>query len=255
MAKRRALGIDVSKWQGNVDFKKAKSAGASFAFIKASQNVWYDSKFQQNWANARNAKIIRGAYHFFDMRDGSKSAKEQARYFANLLKDDMGELRPVLDFESPGVNGYPSLPDHDTCVRHVTDFMNTFYKQTNLYPMLYTNLAGIQRLSPLSRFLSAKELWIAWYYLKSRTPKIGTWPRWRFWQYKTTGNGIAFGAESKGLDMNVLNGTETNLYQYVNALGISKTKYTFTKSAADYLPDLLRGETAHELNDPQVIID
>lgn len=255
MAKRRALGIDVSFWQGNVDFKKARKAGASFALIKASQNVWYDNKFKQNWANARDAKVLRGAYHFFDMRDGSKSPKEQARYFASLLKDDMGELRPVMDFETPGVNGYPPLPDHDTSVRHVVDFMNAFYKETNLYPMLYTNLAGISRLSPLSRFLSAKELWIAWYYTKSRTPKIGTWPRWRIWQYKVTGNGLAFGSESKGLDMNAFNGTEENLYTYANALGISKTKLTMPKSTSGFLPDLLRGDQADEMKDPQLLID
>lgn len=255
MAKRRALGIDVSHWQGNVDFKKAKKAGASFAIIKASQNVWYDDKFRQNWTNAKDAKIIRGAYHFFDMRDGSKSAKEQARYFAGLLKEDMGELRPVMDFESPGVNGYPQLPDHDTCVRHVVDFMNAFYKETNLYPMLYTNLAGITRLSPLSRFLSAKELWIAWYYTKSNQPKIGDWPRWRIWQYKVTGNGLAFGAESSGLDINAFNGTEEDLYKYANALGISPTPLTMNKTTNDFLPDSLKGDLADDLMDPQLKIE
>ena len=121
--------------------------------------------------------------------------------------------------------------------------------------MVYTNLAGITRLSPLSRFLSAKELWIAWYYTKSRTPKIGTWPRWRMWQYKVTGNGLAFGAESKGLDINAFNGTEENLYTYANALGISKTRLTMPKSANDFLPDILRGDLAEELNDPQLLIE
>ena len=95
MALRRAFGTDVSFWQGNVDFRKMKKAGASFTFIKASQNVWHDKKFEQNWANARESGILRGAYHFFDMRDGSKSAKEQARYFASLLKGDKG--RQALD--------------------------------------------------------------------------------------------------------------------------------------------------------------
>lgn len=222
-----------------------KKTGASFTFIKASQNVWYDKKFRQNWANARDAGILRGAYHFFDMRDGSKSAKEQARYFASLLKSDMGELRPVFDFECPGVNGYPSLPDHDSCVRHVYDFMNTFKKETDIFPMLYTNLAGIQRLSPLSQFLSTKELWIAWYYTKSRTPKIGSWPRWRFWQYKVTGNGKAFGVESNGLDMNVFNGDEFNLYRYANSLGLAKRQLVQNKS---FQPDEL-------IDDPQILLE
>ncbi len=245
MALRRAFGTDVSFWQGNVDFRKMKKAGASFTFIKASQNVWHDKKFEQNWANARESGILRGAYHFFDMRDGSKSAKEQARYFASLLKGDMGELRPVFDFESPGVNGYPTLPDHDTCVRHVYDFMNTFKKEMEIYPMLYTNLSGIQRLTPLSQFLSTKELWIAWYYMKSRTPKIGSWPRWRFWQYKTTGDGRTFGVESNGLDMNVFNGDEFNLYRYANSLGFARKPLVQTKIA--------RSEAAND--DPQTLLE
>lgn len=233
MAKRRALGTDVSKWQGAINFKQMRKAGASYTFIKASQNIWPDKNFSQNWAAARESGILRGAYHFFDMRDGSKSAKEQARFFADLLRNDMGELRPVMDFESPGVNGYPPLPDHDTSVRIVYDFMSEFHKQTNFFPMLYTNLAGIQRLSPLSQYLSTKELWIAWYYTKSRTPKIGSWPRWRFWQYKTTGNGKLFGVESNGLDMNAFNGTEYDLYRYANSLGIAKSRLVQPKAAGD----------------------
>ena len=84
----------------------------------------------------------------------------------------MGELRPVLDFESPGINGYPEIPEHEEAVRIVTQFLQAFYQKTNVYPMLYTNLAGISRLAPLDEFLSSKELWIAWYYNQSPNTKI-----------------------------------------------------------------------------------
>ncbi len=230
MAKRRALGVDISHWQGEVDFTMTKRAGASFVIVKACQNLWPDDQFARSWENAKKANLLRGAYHFFDMRDGSANAKQQARYFADLLQDDMGELRPVLDFESPGINGYPEIPEHDEAVRIVTQFMEAFYQKTNVYPMLYTNLCGVERLSPLTEFLSTKELWIAWYYTKSRTPKYGSWPNWRIWQYKATGNGHLFGVESNGLDMNAFNGTEEDLYQYANSLGISKSTLKMQKS-------------------------
>ncbi|MHC1772071.1 MAG: glycoside hydrolase family 25 protein [Flexilinea sp.] len=232
MAKRRALGIDISHWQGEVDFTLTKKAGASFVIVKASQNNWEDDQFARSWANAKRVKLLRGAYHFFDMREGSASAKEQGVYFASLLKNDMGELRPVLDFESPGINGYPEIPEHEEAVRIVTQFLQAFYQKTNVYPMLYTNLAGISRLAPLDEFLSSKELWIAWYYTKARTPKFGEWPGWRIWQYKSTGNGRAFGADSNGLDMNAFNGTEDDLYNYANSLGISKTKLKISKKVS-----------------------
>ena len=81
MAKRRALGIDISHWQGEVDFTLTKKAGASFVIVKASQNNWEDDQFARSWANAKRVKLLRGAYHFFDMREGSASAKEQGVYF------------------------------------------------------------------------------------------------------------------------------------------------------------------------------
>jgi lysozyme len=251
MAKRRALGVDISHWQGEVNFSMTKRAGASFVIIKACQNLWPDDQFARSWENAKKANLLRGAYHFFDMRDGSASAKEQARYFADLLKDDMGELRPVLDFESPGINGYPEIPEHEESVRIVTQFMEAFYQKTNVFPMLYTNLSGVERLSPLSDFLSSKELWIAWYYTKSRTPKFGSWPNWRIWQYKSTGNGLAFGVESSGLDMNAFNGTEEDLYQYANSLGISRSVLKMQKSF--FFPKHPSSESPF-LTDPQLII-
>ncbi len=232
MTKRRALGTDVSHWQGQVDFAKMKKAGASFVIIKACQNLWPDKQFTRNWEMAAKAGLLRGAYHFYDMRSGSAHPAEQAEYFANLLKDDLGELRPVMDFESPGIEGYPQIPEYEESVRIVTKFMNAFYQKTNVYPMLYTNLSGVQRLTPLTDFLSDKELWIAWYNTKNRTPKHGAWPEWRIWQYKSTGDGIAFGAESKGLDMNAFNGTEKDLYNYANSLGIAKRKLTPPRTQA-----------------------
>ncbi|NPV77892.1 MAG: hypothetical protein HPY59_16145, partial [Anaerolineae bacterium] len=80
----RTLGIDVSFWQDNnntpqqIDWNKAKKAGAVFAFIKASQATFTDSDFEYNWQNAKTAGILRGAYHFYDYR---VSPKTQATYF------------------------------------------------------------------------------------------------------------------------------------------------------------------------------
>ncbi len=230
MPKRRALGIDISKWQGEVDFSKARKAGASFVYVKASQNQWTDEQFKRSWSEAKNNGLLRGAYHFYDMRSGSASPRFQAEYFADLLAEDMGELRPALDFESPGVNGYPELPDNDESISIVTKFLQVFYEKTNVYPLVYTNLAGIKRLSPLSSFLQTKELWIAWYNIEKHNPNIGTWPTWRIWQYKASGNGKAFGVETNGLDMDAFNGTEEDLYNYANTLGISREKLTLRKT-------------------------
>ncbi len=226
MSRLRALGVDISHWQGYPDFEKMKKAGASFVYIKASQNLWEDQSFQHNWAGAKAAGLLRGAYHFYDMRSGSDTPKRQAEYFANLLADDPGELLPAMDFECPGVAGYPDYPEHDQSDKIVRQFSEKVKQILGVYPILYTNLAGIMHLDPLTELVKSLELWIAWYNLKSHHPKYGVWSDWRIWQYKSTGDGIAFGVESKGLDMNAFNGTVEDLYDYANGLGLSKQRLT-----------------------------
>ncbi len=224
MSRLRALGVDISHWQGYPDFEKMKKAGASFVYIKASQNLWEDQSFRHNWAGAKAAGLLRGAYHFYDMRSGSDTPKRQAEYFSNLLADDPGELLPAMDFECPGVAGYPDYPAHDQSDKIVRQFSEKVNQILGVYPILYTNLAGIMHLDPLTELVRSLDLWIAWYNLKSHHPKYGVWSDWRIWQYKSTGDGIAFGVESKGLDMNAFNGTVEDLYDYANGLGLSKRR-------------------------------
>ena len=226
MSRLRALGVDISFWQGKPDFEKMRKAGASCVYVKASQNLWEDKSFRHNWEGAKAAGLLRGAYHFYDMRDGSDTPKRQAEYFANLLVDDPGELLPAMDFESPGIAGYPDYPDHDQSDKIVRQFSEKVKQILGHTPILYTNLAGITKLDPLTEMVKNMELWIAWYNLKAHRPKYGVWSDWRIWQYKSTGDGIAFGVESKGLDMNAFNGTVEDLYDYANGLGMSKRRLT-----------------------------
>jgi len=65
---KRTIGIDISAWQDDnstpqqIDWSKAKSAGAQFAFIKASQGTFTDQDFAYNWQAAKAAGVLRGAY-------------------------------------------------------------------------------------------------------------------------------------------------------------------------------------------------
>ena len=238
--RRRALGVDISHWQGAPDFNQMRAGGASFVFCKASQNNWKDNQFERNWSASKDAGLLRGAYHFLDMREGALSAGKQARFFSRELRKDIGELRPVLDFEFPGIAGYPELPENPICIDLVSDFATVINGELGIWPMLYTNLNGVQRLSPLSDFMKNIELWIAWYNVEKHSPKIGLWPNWRFWQYKATGNGKLFGVESNGLDMNVFNGTEEDLLSYVDEIGLSSKKPMYNFKANSLSAQLLQ---------------
>ncbi|MDP2965977.1 MAG: GH25 family lysozyme [Pelolinea sp.] len=238
-------GIDVSHWQNDkstpqkMNFTKAKAAGAKFVFIKVSERGGMDEDFIYNWKTAKAAYIPRGGYHFLRW---DISALLQARIFCELLKDDPGELPPVADFEAPIKDGkYPSNA-------LLAAFLEAVESILGKRPMIYTspgfwNSYGKNKIT--GRFdasWSYYPLWIA-HYTTAAAPQVPEpWKSaalinaeglalsnaegskhseapsrgWLFWQYTPVGDGLKFGAESKGLDMNWFNGNQAELNKLVN---------------------------------------
>src|SRR5919106_1214014 len=93
-------GIDVSKWQGKIDWASVRAAGTQFAFIKATEGGDHvDERFLENWHGAQQAGIPRGAYHFVYW---CRPAHEQAAWFKRNVPQDPDALPPVLDVEWNG---------------------------------------------------------------------------------------------------------------------------------------------------------
>ena len=91
-------GIDVSHWQGQIDWPAVRSAGKIFAFIKATEGTSYqDPAFPANWQGSKAAGLRRGAYHFF--RPAQDPAK-QADLFLRTVPQAPGDLPPALDMEA-----------------------------------------------------------------------------------------------------------------------------------------------------------
>ncbi len=111
------IGPDISKWNGDWNAEKAKQAGAVFVFIKASQATFSDPQFKNNWKKAKDAGLLRGAYHYLDY---TKSGEEQGDYLADLLLDDPGELPPIVDYEQTRTDN-----DHAAALRFLKDFLYT----------------------------------------------------------------------------------------------------------------------------------
>jgi lysozyme len=100
-------GIDVSKWQGEIDWSKVANSGVRFAYIKATEGTGYtDPCFAVNWQSAKSAGVLRGAYHFFHPR---LDARSQAKTFYATLGNDPGEL--------PSIWKLQNLPDQPWCPR------------------------------------------------------------------------------------------------------------------------------------------
>jgi lysozyme len=209
------LGIDISKWDGNWDANKAKQAGASFVFVKASQATSVDPQFSANWQKAKDAGLLRGAYHYLDY---TKPGADQANFFADLLKNDPGELPPVVDYELRRTDNNPSaalgfLRDYlDRMILRSEVFQDMLVKR----PMIYTSPGFWVEYGDQTKtdYWIQFPLWNA-HWTTSSTPLIPLpWTMWQFWQFSAKGPGDAFGSEDIVMDMNRFNGTSNELMEF-----------------------------------------
>jgi len=212
------LGLDCSHWQNDkstpqkMDFKTAYAAGAHFAFIKVSERGGIDVDYEYNWKAAKDAGMPRGGYHFLRW---DLPATTQARVFCAALQDDPGELPPVADFEAPAKDGiYPSNS-------MLLAFLEEVEKILNRRPMIYTSPGfwkshgNNKTTRKPEQFWSIYPLWIAHY--GASAPTIpAPWQNWLFWQFTATGSGPKYGAESKGIDLNLFNGDLIDLQELIN---------------------------------------
>lgn len=100
-------GIDVAAWEPNINWQKVRAQEIRFAFIKASQADFTDRLFDSHWAGAKQAGVLRGAYHFLDPRVDSRI---QAETFLSKVKLESGDLPPVLDLEELKETATTSAP-------------------------------------------------------------------------------------------------------------------------------------------------
>ena len=189
-------GIDVSYYQGKIDWQKVKAMNdggvqVNFAFIKATEGLLLvDRQFQRNWREAPKVGIPCGAYHFFRPR---KSGRWQAKFFLQTVDVEKGDLPPVVDIEE--LNGVsPSKMRVE-----LKDYVNYIEKKTGVKPIIYTGLSFYQDY--LEGYFDDYPLWIAHYY-KAKL-QISDKTKWHFWQHsdKAKVNGISY-----IVDFNVFNG-------------------------------------------------
>ncbi len=164
-------GIDVSHYQGTVDWSAVAAGGVTFAFAKATEgNSYVDSQFATNWAAMKAGGVLRGAYHFFEPNDDGAA---QGRHFLATVGSDIGDLPPVIDIET----GTPTQSG-------VQAWLDTVESGSGTKPMIYASLSFANDY--LSAF-GSYPLWIAEY--RSGSPTLpSAWDTWTFWQYSQSGS-------------------------------------------------------------------
>lgn len=195
-------GIDVSKWQGNINWNALKG-DVDFVFMKATQGTSeVDGMFLANRNAARRLEIPHGFYHY---PDGGDPKKEAAFFIANCEREN-GEGQS-LDFE--GVVLKANNP-----VQWALDWDNYVLAKTNNRPIDYMSGSVTERFDWSPVVKGNYGLWVADWGVDS--PEDGAWPFWAVWQ--TSDNGHVAGI-SGNVDTDNFNGSLAQLGQYFANVG------------------------------------
>jgi lysozyme len=182
-------GIDVSHHQGVIDWPAVKaSGGVDFCWAKATEgNNYIDPRVQKNVEGCRAVGIPVGVYHFArpDLHD---DPHKEVKNFVRNCAVDVGDLRPVMDFERNGEHSPASLH------AWVVEFLKETEDALGIRPIIYTggNMTKYGLAGDTS-VLDTYTLWHAAYSRKSRITgikkdRLGTWKEWTIWQWGDKGS-------------------------------------------------------------------
>ena len=187
-AQTYTLGIDVSHWQGTIDWNQVADSGHVFAFQKATEGATFtDTTYSTNRASAAEASIPFGAYHFARPEGETIAAAQadaisEAEHFLAVAQPDPGELVPVLDMEATG-----GLPPQ-RLIAWTQAWLDAIVSALGVQPLIYTSPNFWKNnLDDTTTFAEQGfPLWIA-HYTSAAAPSVpaANWndQGWSFWQW------------------------------------------------------------------------
>ncbi len=208
-AKQKVIqGIDVSRWQRDINWERVKDAGTRFAFIKATEGGDHlDENFRENWTRAKAAGVPRGAYHFVYW---CRPAKDQVRWFIRNVPKDPDALPPVLDVEW---NNHSRCPKTDpaTARGKMREILHAFQAHYGKKPIIYTDINFHEDVLEGTSEFNDHPFWI-----RSTAARPETRYRqrpWEFWQFTTTGRVPGITGD---VDRNAFYGSDKTFMDWVN---------------------------------------
>lgn len=199
-------GIDVSHWQGPIDWTSVAASGKRFAYMKASEGTTLvDTTYAGHRAAAKALGLLVGAYHFARPDRTPGDAMAEADYFLAMSQLVAGDLLPVLDLE---VNGGLAPTELQEWVK---GYLGRIYERTGARGVIYTSPSFWRNSMADTNWFAAnghRTLWVA-HWTSGPTPSVpgGNWGGlgWTFWQY--TSSGTVPGISGR-VDLNRYNGTD-----------------------------------------------
>ena len=198
-------GVDVSSYQGTINWQTLANQNIAFAYIKATEGSSHvDSKFSTNWTNAQKTDLRLGAYHFMSYES---SGETQAENFINTVPKTSNMLPPVIDVEYYG--SYSAMNISQTTVDTVLEpLIKKIKSHYGMKPILYTTP------SIYKRFIKGKydnDIWIA---DSTFAQPLSGGKKWTFCQYSYNGIMKGYSGGVQHIDLDVWHGSALSFVTY-----------------------------------------
>ena len=192
-------GVDVSEYQGEIDWEKLSNQNIDFAYIKATEGSSYtDERFQYNYQNAITTNLKIGAYHFFSFDSDAISQSEN--YIKNVPKD-MNLLPPVVDIEFYGDKN-KNIPNAENTREQLKKLLEKLEEYYEKNPIIYATNTSYNLY--IKDNFEGYKIWIRDIF---STPNLKDNRKWTLWQYTNRERLEGYNGEEKFIDMNVFNGS------------------------------------------------
>lgn len=199
-------GVDVSQWNGTIDWAKVRASGREFVIARATAGrLITDSAYARNRAGALKAGLAFTAYHYASPDLSAGDARLEADHFIAVAKLQHGMLIPALDLETGSRLGPTRLQ------RWVRTFVERVHDRLGVKPMIYTTRAFWRWAMRDTTWFSQngyRVLWIAHWDTSSPAVPADGWggQRWTIWQYSDCGR--VSGIPSRCVDLDRFRGAD-----------------------------------------------
>jgi lysozyme len=199
-------GVDVSSYQGEIDWNTLANHNIQFAFIKATEGSSYiDEYYAENYENAIKTNLRVGAYHFFSY---DSPGKTQAQNFISVVLNTDDLLPPVIDVEFYG-DKERNPPDHESVRQELSDLLLALEEHYGKKPIIYATEKSYELY--IAESFMDYDLWIRNVFSR---PSVSNNRSWTFWQYTNREVLDGYVGKEKYIDMNVFCGTQEEFDNY-----------------------------------------
>ena len=172
-------GVDVSRWQGRIDWNRLKATGVEFAMIKAGEGTEVERNFYANINGAKEAGVNCGVYWFSNAHSYVEAVAE-ANACLEVISQYQLEFPVVCDFEYRSLKNNPLADSRKDLTDALLGFLGTI-ESNGYYAMLYTNTDFSGKYLEFSRITEKYDIWFAGYSVDKPGMPCG------IWQYSETG--------------------------------------------------------------------